>query len=122
MSDFYPLHVLVSSLLQIRNTRTLSVWPVAFTAKLYYEGPLCAKGRVSAWHTAFAKERPFPIDMAGFATNLKLLLDNPGVVFTRSQIGYMESNFLKQFPVSVEEVECKGNGSMEVCVGRGAGV
>ena len=96
----------------------MSVWPVAFAALLYYEGPICIKKKVSAWHTAFGRERQFPIDMAGFATNLKLLLNNPGAAFTRSKFGFMETNFLKQLQVSVEELECKGEESMEVCVGR----
>ena len=86
----------------------MSLWPVAFTSKLYYEGPICVRGKVSAWHTAFAKDREFPIDMAGFAVNLRLLLENPSVHFIRYKFNYMETAFLEQLKILVEEMECRG--------------
>lgn len=90
------------------------MWPVAFTAKLYYEGPICVRGKVSAWHTAFAKEREFPIDMAGFAVNLGLLLENPSVRFIRYKFNYMETAFLEQLKIPVQEMECRGEETKEV--------
>ena len=63
---------------------------------------------MSAWHTAFAKDRKFPIDMAGFAVNLSLLLENPSVRFIRYKYNYMETAFLEQLKIPVEEMECRG--------------
>ena len=34
----------------MRKTQKVSVWPVAFAARLKYEGPECKDGVVSAWH------------------------------------------------------------------------
>ena len=43
----------------------MSVWPVGICGGLRWEGPVCKNGKVTSWHTAWALERPFPIDFAG---------------------------------------------------------
>ncbi len=57
----------------MRNTTTVSVWPVALVGGLLVERPLVdyRTGKVTDWLVGWKKERPFPIDMAGFAVNLK---------------------------------------------------
>lgn len=60
------LHPTPSSL-QMRYTKKMSVWPVGICGGLRWEGPVCENGAVKRWHTAWAKERPFPIDFAGTA-------------------------------------------------------
>ena len=42
---------------QIRKTKGISVFPVAFAGGLKYVGPVCKHGRVLKWHRVFAKER-----------------------------------------------------------------
>ena len=55
--------------------------------------------------------RVFPIDMAGFAINLCLVMAHPSVVIGNdkkgklSSPGYLESNFLEQL-VEKESLEC----------------
>ena len=63
----------------MRYTERVSVWPVGLSGGLRWEGPLCSDGEVSGFYTAWHPNRLFPIDMAGFAFNLKLLLQHPEV-------------------------------------------
>ena len=62
-----------------------------------------------------------PIDMAGFAVNLCLLLANPDVWMGRdirgrdSRVGQLETDFLEFF-MTRDRVECRGLNS-EVMVG-----
>ena len=41
----------------MHKTHKVSVWPVAFAARLKYEGPECKDGVVSAWHVDWGAER-----------------------------------------------------------------
>jgi len=59
-------------LLQMRWTKRASVWPVGLVGGLLYERPLLnQKGKVEKWLSSWRPERPFAIDMAGFAINLQ---------------------------------------------------
>ena len=57
--------------------------------------------------------RKFPIDMAGFAINVCLLMKHPNVLIGKdkagklSKPGHLESNLLEQL-VSKELLECRG--------------
>ena len=57
--------------------------------------------------------RKFPIDMAGFAVHLCLLMAHPGVVTGKdsngkpSKSGYLESNLLEQV-IDRNSLECRG--------------
>ena len=90
------------------------MWPVSFAAKLKYEGPMCVEGKVTAWHTAFTRHRAYPVDMATFAVNLQLLLDNPTAQFPRDKYDYVETDFLEQLPISEKDLKCC-NHYHEVC-------
>ena len=74
---------------------------------------MCSDGRVISWKTGFAPEREFPIDMAGFAVHLRLILDHPQALqSSTAQIGAIETEFLEQF-MTHKEAECRS--SAEVC-------
>lgn len=66
------------------------------------------------WFYPLHNCRAIPIDMAGFAVNLKLVLEKPRVVFGRnvhggvSRYGYLESDFLEHFTTRAK-VECMGS-------------
>lgn len=48
------------------------MWPVGLVGGLLYERPLLnQKGKVEKWLSSWRPERPFAIDMAGFAINLQ---------------------------------------------------
>lgn len=114
LASYVPKYTTCILLLQIRATKIVSIWPVAFAAKLYYEGPLCVQGGVTAWHTGYAKDRDFPIDMAGFAVNLKLILEHSGAQFRQSRSGWLETDFLHELGVTAEDLECRDGGVKEV--------
>jgi galactosylgalactosylxylosylprotein 3-beta-glucuronosyltransferase 3 len=42
--------------------------------------------QVTSWLTYWKPERPFPMDMAGFAINLKLFFDSPNAWFSNAVI------------------------------------
>lgn len=56
----------------MRNTKTVSVWPVGLVGNVRFERPILDEhDKVANWSTGWRPERPFAIDMAGFAINLK---------------------------------------------------
>jgi hypothetical protein len=63
----------------MREARGVAVWPVGLVGGLMVEKCLVdlATGRVTGWNSAWRPERPFPLDMAAFAINLRLLLAQP---------------------------------------------
>lgn len=85
-------------------------------------------GRLKGKHILYVEANPtcdfwfrqFPIDMAGFAIRVELILSNPNVWMgfaesgRPSSMGYLESNFVENFATR-ESVECRGN-NREVCV------
>ncbi|XP_066553466.1 galactosylgalactosylxylosylprotein 3-beta-glucuronosyltransferase 2 [Amia ocellicauda] len=102
---------------EMRSTRTVSVWPVGLVGGRRYERPVVDKGRVVGWYTGWRADRPFAIDMAGFAVSLQVILANPKAVFKRrgSQPGMQESDFLKQI-TKVEDLEPKAQNCTRVLV------
>ncbi|XP_053458056.1 galactosylgalactosylxylosylprotein 3-beta-glucuronosyltransferase 2 isoform X1 [Nycticebus coucang] len=100
---------------EMRTTRKVSVWPVGLVGGRRYERPLVENGKVVGWYTGWRADRPFAIDMAGFAVSLQVILSNPKAVFKRrgSQPGMQESDFLKQI-TTVEELEPKASNCTKV--------
>ncbi|XP_058865835.1 galactosylgalactosylxylosylprotein 3-beta-glucuronosyltransferase 1 [Acipenser ruthenus] len=94
---------------EMRSTRKVSVWPVAFVGGLRYESPkVNAAGKVYGWKTVFDPHRPFAIDMAGFAVNLRLILFKPQAYFKLRGVkgGYQESSLLREL-VTLNDLEPK---------------
>ncbi|XP_071963685.1 galactosylgalactosylxylosylprotein 3-beta-glucuronosyltransferase 3-like [Antedon mediterranea] len=93
---------------EMRNTQTVSVWPVGIVGGLKFERPLVnAEQKVYAWYTAWKPERPFAIDMAGFAINLLLVQQNSEARFDiKAPRGYIESSYLIKI-VKMEDLEPK---------------
>ncbi|XP_033001268.1 galactosylgalactosylxylosylprotein 3-beta-glucuronosyltransferase 2 [Lacerta agilis] len=102
---------------EMRTTHKVSVWPVGLAGGRRYERPVVEKGKVVGWYTGWRAGRPFPIDMAGFAVSLQVILSNPKAIFRRhgSQPGMQESDFLRQI-TTVEELEPKANNCTKVLV------
>ncbi|XP_074978318.1 galactosylgalactosylxylosylprotein 3-beta-glucuronosyltransferase 1 isoform X2 [Caretta caretta] len=94
---------------EMRTTRKVSVWPVAFVGGLRYESPkVNAAGKVYGWKTVFDPHRPFAIDMAGFAVNLRLILQRSQAYFKLRGVkgGYQESSLLREL-VTLNDLEPK---------------
>ncbi|XP_029114619.1 galactosylgalactosylxylosylprotein 3-beta-glucuronosyltransferase 2-like [Scleropages formosus] len=102
---------------EMRWTRHVSVWPVGLVGGRRYERPLVENGTVVGWYTGWGAGRPFPIDMAGFAVNLQVVLANPKALFKRhgSKPGMQESDFLRQI-TTVRDLEPKASNCTRVLV------
>ncbi|XP_075693434.1 galactosylgalactosylxylosylprotein 3-beta-glucuronosyltransferase 3 isoform X2 [Rhinoderma darwinii] len=101
---------------EMRNTQKVSVWPVGLVGGLRYEGPLVTGGKVVGFHTAWKTHRPFPIDMAGFAVSLSLLLSYPKAQFDpNAERGFLESSLLGPL-VSMGELEPKADNCTKIWV------
>lgn len=101
---------------QMRHTKKISVWPVGLVGGLKWEGPICKDGSVIKFYTLWKPERPMPLDMAGFAINVKLIVDNPDVVMdTFASRGYLESSIVSRLATR-EEFEPLANNCKQILV------
>ncbi|XP_069982857.1 galactosylgalactosylxylosylprotein 3-beta-glucuronosyltransferase I [Penaeus vannamei] len=99
---------------EMRDTSTVSVWPVALVGGVMVERPHVSPARdpkgshnVIGWLTGWRPERPFATDMAGFAVNMSLLLRRENVYFSLdSQRGHLESDFLAKI-ITMAQLEPK---------------
>ena len=99
----------------MRHTSKVSVWPVGICGGLRYEGPLCRGGKVTGWHTAWDLSRPFPLDMAGFAVSLPLLMARRTAKMNpHAKRGYVESSLLQDLVSGVDELEAKADDCSKV--------
>ncbi|KAM8880780.1 galactosylgalactosylxylosylprotein 3-beta-glucuronosyltransferase 3 [Synchiropus splendidus] len=90
---------------EMRNTQRVSVWPVGLVGGMKFERPVVEGGKVVRFHTGWRPTRPFPMDMAGFAVSLKLVLSNPDACFDGdAPMGFLESSFLQGL-VTMDELE-----------------
>lgn len=101
---------------EMRNTQKVSVWPVGLVGAMKYESPLVQAGKVVGFHTGWRPTRPFPLDMAGFAVSLRLLLANPDACFDGdAPMGFLESSLLQGL-VTMEELEPRADNCTKVLV------
>ncbi|KAL5493570.1 hypothetical protein EMCRGX_G014774 [Ephydatia muelleri] len=98
---------------EMRKTVGVSVFTVAFAGGLLFEGPYCSSsGNITKWHVVWVPSRKIPIDMAGFAVNVEVLMKNRYVWMGRMEggqvvrDGFLESEFLSQF-VTRKDLECR---------------
>lgn len=100
----------------MRNVKGVGVWPVGLVGGLLVERPrINAQGKVDGWLTVWSPERPFCIDMAGFAVNLKLFFQKADYEFAYEvEKGYQESIFLQHFVSSLDELEVKADNCTKV--------
>ena len=80
----------------MRQTKTVSVWPVGLVGGLRWEGPVCENNTIVNFRVAYKPKRTIPIDMAGFAINAKLVANNPRLLFNPNVVGSAESSFLSK--------------------------
>lgn len=78
----------------------VGVWPVGLVGGLMVEKPVLDPRNdslVVGFNSQWRPERPFPIDMAGFAISVNLLMANPEAKFSYSvERGYQESEILRR--------------------------
>lgn len=101
---------------EMRSTQRVSVWPVGLVGGMKFESPVVEGGKVVRFHTGWRPNRPFPMDMAGFAVSLQLILANPDACFDgEAPMGFLESSLLKGL-VTVDELEPKADNCTKVLV------
>ncbi|XP_043261562.1 galactosylgalactosylxylosylprotein 3-beta-glucuronosyltransferase I isoform X1 [Colletes gigas] len=84
---------------EMAKIQKVGVWPVGLVGGLMVEKPICdnVTNKVIDFNAVWKPDRPFPLDMAGFAINVTLLLENKEAEFSYDvQGGYQESEILKQ--------------------------
>jgi len=104
---------------EMRDTKKISVWPVAFAGGLLVEKPLVdlSTGRVTSFNSMWKRQRPFPFDMAGFAMRLRMVVDKSQALFSEKQpIGYVESHFIGQFVSHWSDLEPRANNCTKILV------
>ncbi|XP_006620861.1 galactosylgalactosylxylosylprotein 3-beta-glucuronosyltransferase I [Apis dorsata] len=92
---------------EMEKINKVGVWPVGLVGGLMVEKPICDNmtNTIIGFNAAWKPDRPFPLDMAGFAINLQLLLENKNAVFSYDvQGGYQESEILSQI-ITRKELE-----------------
>jgi len=101
----------------MRYVNKVGVWPVGLVGGLMVERPkVDIRGKVVGWLTVWGPHRPFAIDMAGFAVNLKHFLNRPDGMFAfESERGFQESEFLKHF-ATLDDLEVKADNCTKVYV------
>ncbi|CAG9826634.1 unnamed protein product [Diabrotica balteata] len=85
---------------EIMKIKRVGVWPVGLVAGLTVETPILnpETGKVKGYRSGWKPNRPFAIDMAGFAINLDLILQKPEASFSyKMEKGYQETEFLSFF-------------------------
>ncbi|KAK9512502.1 hypothetical protein O3M35_000910 [Rhynocoris fuscipes] len=103
---------------EMRYTKEVSVWPVGLVGGLMVEKPILdpVTGKVKGWNSAWRPDRPFPIDMAGFAVNLQHLLKKSTALFSYNVSGgFQESHILQQLTTK-ENLEPKADNCTQVLV------
>lgn len=98
--------------IKMRSTKLVSMWPVALVGALRWEGPVCRAGKVLRFFTGWKPSRKFPVDMASFAVNLRVLLVDRRDAKINAEVprGFIESDFLsQQLKVSISDIEAKAD-------------
>uniref|UniRef100_A0A8W7PU80 Galactosylgalactosylxylosylprotein 3-beta-glucuronosyltransferase n=1 Tax=Anopheles coluzzii TaxID=1518534 RepID=A0A8W7PU80_ANOCL len=95
----------------------VGVWPVGLVGGLMVEKPVLNRdGLVLGFNSAWKPERPFPLDMAGFAISSDLLLENPQAQFSYEvERGYQESEILRHLTI-VHDMQPLANRCKDVLV------
>ncbi|XP_077524740.1 galactosylgalactosylxylosylprotein 3-beta-glucuronosyltransferase S-like [Amblyomma americanum] len=89
---------------EIRWTQGVSVFPVGSMLVTGVSSPVVVDGAVVGFHDPYIKKRRFAVDMAGFAVNLRLLLNNSHVYMPHME-GYQETVFLESLNISISDLE-----------------
>ncbi|XP_046571900.1 galactosylgalactosylxylosylprotein 3-beta-glucuronosyltransferase 2-like [Haliotis rubra] len=102
---------------QMRKTKKVSVWPVGLVGGLRFESPIVKNGKVTGWFTYWKPDRPFALDMAGFAVNLQLFFTYPEVEFSNYvKRGFQESTVLSGMMVTLDDLEPLADNCTKVLV------
>ncbi|XP_039969766.1 galactosylgalactosylxylosylprotein 3-beta-glucuronosyltransferase S isoform X1 [Bactrocera tryoni] len=100
---------------EIRNTQRVSMFPVGLIEEYSVSGPVVRKGKVVGFLDSWVAERRWPVDMAGFATNLAYMAEYPNASMPYKP-GYEEDLFLRSIRLNLNIIEPKANNCTEILV------
>ncbi|XP_037516351.1 galactosylgalactosylxylosylprotein 3-beta-glucuronosyltransferase S-like [Rhipicephalus sanguineus] len=89
---------------EIRWTQAVSVFPVGSMKITGFSSPVVVDGSVVGFHDPYLHKRRFAVDMAGFAVNLRLLINNTNISMPHME-GRQETEFLESLNVSLSDLE-----------------
>ena len=103
---------------QIAATKTVSMFPVGFIGAQGVSAPIVKGGKVVGFSDAWFAQRKYPVDMAGFAINIKFLrARNPAAGTAMPyKAGYEEDLFLQSLNLTLEELEPMASNCTEILV------
>lgn len=91
------------------------MWPVGLVTKYGLSSPIVRKGKLDGFYDGWIGGRKYPVDMAGFAVNVKFFLSRPKAAMPYKP-GYEEDGFLKSLsPLNNTEIELLASQCTEVC-------
>ncbi|XP_043471675.1 galactosylgalactosylxylosylprotein 3-beta-glucuronosyltransferase P isoform X1 [Leptopilina heterotoma] len=90
---------------EIRKTKRVSMFPVGLCTKYGLSSPIVKDGKFQGFYDGWIAGRRFPVDMAGFAVNIKFLLERPKATMPY-KAGFEEDGFLRSLaPFEPKEIE-----------------
>lgn len=60
--------------LQIRSVKKIGMWPVGLLTSYGISSPIVKHGHVTGFYDGWVANRRFPVDMAGFAVSVSMIL------------------------------------------------
>lgn len=90
------------------------MFPVGLVTSFGVSSPIVRNGSIDGFYDGWIGGRRFPVDMAGFAVNVKFFLSRPKAKMPFSP-GYEEDGFLKSLaPFELKEIELMASNCTEV--------
>src|SRR5215470_1059420 len=99
---------------ELRKVRRVGIMPVGLLGPYGIERPIVKHGRIVDWN-AHWKSRKFPVDMAAFAFDARLLRPIEGAIWTYGARGG-ESEFLERFVDTADDLEVLCHGGRDCYV------
>lgn len=99
---------------QMRHTKKVAMWPVGLVTKFGLSSPIVRGGKLTGFYDGWIGGRKYPVDMAGFAVNVKFFLSRPKAIMPYDA-GYEEDKFLRSLaPLANSEIELLASNCTEV--------
>ncbi|XP_063600717.1 galactosylgalactosylxylosylprotein 3-beta-glucuronosyltransferase S-like [Penaeus indicus] len=98
---------------EIRSTKNVSLFPVAFLIPSQLTTPVLKDGRFRDWYDGWKATRKYPVDMAGLAISVELLLKRPHANMHWSY-GYQEESLLASMGVAPDDLEFKAENCTKI--------
>ncbi|XP_001353933.3 galactosylgalactosylxylosylprotein 3-beta-glucuronosyltransferase P isoform X1 [Drosophila pseudoobscura] len=90
---------------QMRYISKVGMWPVGLVTKTGVSSPIIRNGKLDGYYDGWIGGRKYPVDMAGFAVNIKFLRQRPHAQMPFKP-GYEEDGFLRSLaPLDNDEID-----------------